>query len=127
MYFNRGSLPWQGLRATHKKEKYEKIMEKKMSVSLENLCKNYPAEFVNYLNYSRSLRFEDKPDYPYLRRNLRDLSIQLNLQYDGLFDWTVLNYQTNMTSLSPQQAQASGAAPPPAPIAEEVGDNNQWE
>jgi casein kinase 1 len=125
MYFNRGSLPWQGLRATHKKEKYEKIMEKKMSVSLENLCKNYPAEFVNYLNYSRSLRFEDKPDYPYLRRNLRDLSIQLNLQYDGLFDWTVLNYQTNMTSLSPQQAQASGAAPPPAPIAEEVGDNNQ--
>ncbi|VDK62340.1 unnamed protein product [Onchocerca ochengi] len=35
MYFNRGSLPWQGLKAVTKKQKYEKICEKKMSTSIE--------------------------------------------------------------------------------------------
>ena len=39
MYFNRGSLPWQGLKAATKKQKYEKISEKKMSTPVESLCK----------------------------------------------------------------------------------------
>lgn len=96
MYFNRGSLPWQGLRAANKKDKYEKIMEKKMGTPLEVLCKGFPGEFVSYMNYTRSLRFEDKPDYPYLRRTLKDLFFREGYHYDGVFDWTVLNYQANM-------------------------------
>lgn len=43
MYFNRGSLPWQGLKATTKKDKYDKIMEKKMSTPIEVLCKQFPC------------------------------------------------------------------------------------
>ena len=43
MYFNRGCLPWQGLKANSKKEKYEKIMEKKMSTPIEILCKHFPC------------------------------------------------------------------------------------
>lgn len=39
MYFNRGSLPWQGLKAATKKQKYERISEKKMSSPIEVLCK----------------------------------------------------------------------------------------
>jgi len=92
MYFNRGSLPWQGLKATGKKEKYEKIMEKKMSTPVEVLCKHFPCEFVTYLNYCRSLRFEDRPDYAYLRRLLKDLFFRENFQFDFVFDWTILNY-----------------------------------
>src|SRR5271155_2225110 len=53
MYFNRGSLPWQGLKAATKKQKYEKISEKKMATPVELLCKGYPAEFGMYLNYCR--------------------------------------------------------------------------
>mmetsp|Transcript_130986 Transcript_130986/g.231492 ORF Transcript_130986/g.231492 Transcript_130986/m.231492 type:complete len:316 (-) Transcript_130986:207-1154(-) len=94
MYFNRGSLPWQGLKANGKKEKYEKIMEKKMSTPIEVLCKHFPSEFVTYLNYCRSLRFEDRPDYAYLRRLLKDLFLREGYQYDFVFDWTILNYKS---------------------------------
>lgn len=44
MYFNRGCLPWQGLKACSKKDKYDKIMEKKMATPVEMLCKHFPCE-----------------------------------------------------------------------------------
>jgi serine/threonine protein kinase len=43
MYFNLGSLPWQGLKAATKKQKYEKISEKKLSTPVEVLCRGYPG------------------------------------------------------------------------------------
>jgi serine/threonine protein kinase len=43
MYFLRGSLPWQGLKAATKKQKYEKISEKKMSTPIE-VCNTYLAQ-----------------------------------------------------------------------------------
>jgi len=105
MYFNRGTLPWQGLKANAKKEKYEKIMEKKMSTPIEVLCKNFPGEFVTYLNYCRSLRFEDRPDYAYLRRLLKDLFFRESYQYDFIFDWTILNYQSKNEKESTRNSQ----------------------
>ncbi|KAE8686104.1 Casein kinase I isoform delta [Hibiscus syriacus] len=92
MYFLRGSLPWQGLRAGTKKQKYDKISEKKVSTPVEVLCKSYPSEFVSYFYYCRSLRFEDKPDYSYLKRLFLDLFIREGYQFDYVFDWTVLKY-----------------------------------
>lgn len=92
MYFLRGSLPWQGLKAGTKKQKYDKISEKKMLTPIEVLCKSYPAEFTSYFHYCRSLRFEDKPDYSYLKRLFRDLFIREGYQFDYVFDWTILKY-----------------------------------
>ncbi|XVF81013.1 hypothetical protein PTKIN_Ptkin15bG0122200 [Pterospermum kingtungense] len=92
MYFLRGSLPWQGLKAGTKKQKYDKISEKKVSTPIEVLCKSYPSEFVSYFHYCRSLRFEDKPDYSYLKRLFRDLFIREGYQFDYVFDWTILKY-----------------------------------
>jgi casein kinase 1 epsilon len=92
MYFLRGSLPWQGLKAGTKKQKYDKISEKKMLTPVEVLCKSYPSEFISYFHYCRSLRFEDKPDYSYLKRLFRDLFIREGYQFDYVFDWTILKY-----------------------------------
>ncbi|XP_019165298.1 PREDICTED: casein kinase 1-like protein 11 [Ipomoea nil] len=92
MYFLRGSLPWQGLKAGTKKQKYDKISEKKMLTPIEVLCKSYPSEFISYFHYCRSLRFEDRPDYSYLKRLFRDLFIREGYQFDYVFDWTILKY-----------------------------------
>ncbi|XP_011798396.1 PREDICTED: casein kinase I isoform alpha-like [Colobus angolensis palliatus] len=109
MYFNRTSLPWQGLKAITKKQKYEKISEKKMSTPVEVLCKGFPAEFAMYLNYCRGLRFEEVPDYMYLRQLFRILFRTLNHQYDYTFDWTMLKQKAAQQAASSsgqgQQAQ----------------------
>ncbi|CAG8599873.1 41737_t:CDS:2 [Gigaspora margarita] len=93
MYFCRGSLPWQGLKAATKKQKYDRIMEKKMTTPTELLCRTFPNEFAIYLNYTRSLRFDDKPDYSYLRKLFRDLFVREGFQYDYVFDWTIFKYE----------------------------------
>lgn len=114
MYFNRGSLPWQGLRANEKRAKYENIMETKMSTPIEVLCKHFPHPFVTYLNYSRSLRFEDRPDYAYLRRLLKDLFFHEFYQYDFIFDWTILNFSQTKSVGPSDTARADDTRRDPA-------------
>uniref|UniRef100_A0A671N9F6 non-specific serine/threonine protein kinase n=1 Tax=Sinocyclocheilus anshuiensis TaxID=1608454 RepID=A0A671N9F6_9TELE len=92
MYFNLGSLPWQGLKAATKRQKYERISEKKMSTPIEVLCKGYPSEFSTYMNFCRSLRFDDKPDYSYLRQLFRNLFHRQGFSYDYVFDWNMLKF-----------------------------------
>ena len=108
MYFLRGSLPWQGLKAATKKQKYEKISEKKMSTPIEVLCKGFPPEFVTYFQLCRSLRFEDKPDYSYVRKLFRDLFIREGYQYDYVFDWTILKYQQTQALTRPSAGPSGG-------------------
>lgn len=98
VYFTRGQLPWQGLQAKSKEEKYHKIMESKRSTSVENLCKHCPAVFASYLNYCRALRFEDRPDYAYLRRLFKDLFMREGFANDGLFDWSHSSGQTGTSA-----------------------------
>ena len=90
MYFNRASLPWQGLSGVTKKQKLDKIREKKLSTPVEALCRGFPAEFGMYLDYCRGLRFEEMPDYRYLRLLFRRLLYNLRHQYDYVFDWALV-------------------------------------
>ena len=61
------------IESRYKRQKYDRIMEKKMTTPNNILCKGLPSEFLEYMNYVKTLRFDDKPDYPYLRKLFRDL------------------------------------------------------
>ena len=114
MYFLRGSLPWQGLKAATKKQKYDRIMEKKMTTPTDLLCRGFPNEFGIFLNYCRALRFDDKPDYSYLRKLFRDLFIREGYQYDYVFDWSI-----TQSRAAPQEEQRPSASKPTRKPAEE--------
>ncbi|KAJ3144723.1 serine/threonine protein kinase, partial [Irineochytrium annulatum] len=67
LYFLRGSLPWQGLKGGTKEQKYARICERKITVHARDLAEGFPREFALFLNYARSLRFVEQPDYAYAR------------------------------------------------------------
>lgn len=87
MYFLRGGLPWQGLKAATNKQKYEKIGEKKQTTVIKDLCEGFPEEFSKYLTYVRNLGFEDTPDYDYLRDLFTQALHSVGEVEDGEYDW----------------------------------------
>ncbi|XP_078049120.1 casein kinase I gish isoform X2 [Augochlora pura] len=88
MYFLRGSLPWQGLKADTLKERYQKIGETKRNTPIEVLCDGHPEEMAKYLRYVRRLDFFETPDYEYLRNLFKELFQKRGFLDDGEFDWT---------------------------------------
>lgn len=87
MYFLRGSLPWQGLKAATNKQKYEKIGEKKQLTTVRELCDTHPEEFGTYLTYARKLGFADNPDYDYLRGLMLKVIKRTGETHDEFYDW----------------------------------------
>ena len=63
-----------------------------------------------YLNYCRGLRFEEAPDYMYLRQLFRILFRTLNYQYDYVFDWTMLKQKAAGASSGAHPSQALATA-----------------
>ncbi|XP_029430477.1 casein kinase I isoform X1 [Rhinatrema bivittatum] len=87
MYFLRGSLPWQGLKADTLKERYQKIGDTKRNTPVEVLCENFPEEMATYLRYVRRLDFFEKPDYDYLRTLFTELFERKGYTFDYAYDW----------------------------------------
>lgn len=83
LYFLKGSLPWQGLAGKNKNDKYDRIKEKKIQTTIEQLTRNCPEEFSKYLQYCRNLNFEERPDYNYLRGLYRGLMERSGYTNDG--------------------------------------------
>ena len=95
LYFLRVSLPWQRLHVNKGEDRYKKILQKKKGTSAEDLCKGFPNEFVEYINYTRNLEFEADPDYKFLRGLLTTVLEKQNSQFDFYYDW--LTEKPNIT------------------------------
>ena len=89
LYFLRGSLPWQGLKVKTKEARYQKILEKKKETTSEELCKNFPEEFQEYVTYTRNLGYTDDPDYDMLKGLFSSLLCdKMGENFDFIYDWT---------------------------------------
>ncbi len=113
IYFLKGSLPWQGLKAKNAQKKYRMILEKKQQVSIAQLCQGCPSQFAEFLAYTRSLKFDAKPDIPYLRKLFRDMYHAQGCANMGkLWDWDNLDadYSTLPDTGAPLLQLGSGGA-----------------
>ncbi|XP_053150184.1 casein kinase I isoform X3 [Hemicordylus capensis] len=107
MYFLRGSLPWQGLKADTLKERYQKIGDTKRATPIEALCENFPEEMITYLRYVRRLDFFEKPDYDYLRKLFTDLFDRKGYMFDYEYDWIGKQLPTPVGSIHSDPAISS--------------------
>ena len=96
IYLLKGSLPWQGLKAANRKERYEKISEKKISTPVDVLCNGIPPEFATFLLQVRRLDFTDKPDYALYKQMFRDLLLREGYTFDYQYDWIGKNIQNSL-------------------------------
>ncbi|XP_037229245.1 casein kinase I isoform X2 [Falco biarmicus] len=107
MYFLRGSLPWQGLKADTLKERYQKIGDTKRATPIEVLCENFPEEMATYLHYVRRLDFFEEPDYDYLRKLFTDLLDRKGYMFDYEYDWIGKQLPTPVGSIHSDPALSS--------------------
>jgi serine/threonine protein kinase len=91
IYFAKGSLPWQGIAGKTKAEKYQKIAQSKATISAEILTRGMPNEFMSYFQYCKKLKFEETPDYDYLRKLFSGLFTKSGYVTDGKFDWNLMD------------------------------------
>ena len=86
IYLFRGKLPWEGIKNKDKKEKYRLILEKKESISDEELCKQLPREFLVYFKYVRNMDFDEIPPYKAFIKMFKRLFDSKNFKNSRL-DW----------------------------------------
>ena len=87
IYFLNGHLPWERIKNKNKQERYKLILNMKRKMSEENLVgdKNN-IEFIEFVKYCRKLKFEEKPDYDYLRGLMINCINKNNKSIDNFYN-----------------------------------------
>ena len=85
IYFLKGSLPWQGIKKKKGNNHIEVIGDIKICTSIDNLCSDIPSCFKDYILYCRQLKFDEDPDYNYLKNLFITTSNKLNIKPE--FEW----------------------------------------
>ena len=90
-------LPWLFLEhlGLDKNTLIQTFYKLKNSVTPEELCKDLPKEFSEFLKYVRNLDFEQTPDYNYIRGLLISVLSRNEQKNDLLFSWITNQNQNN--------------------------------
>ena len=112
VYFLKGHLPWMNLHANTKEEKHKLIILKKKKTSFQKLCQGLPFEFEQYLIYVRNLKYEEDPNYNFLKtlfkrvasRNHYENGYEWNINYNDRFSENHISKKEIETSLLDQKS-----------------------
>ena len=73
IYFIKGYLPWDCIDIKNSEDKIKKILEMKKNISDDLLIEGLPNDVKLFISYTKRLKFEEEPDYNYLKNILKNL------------------------------------------------------
>lgn len=83
LYLLHGDLPWQGLKAK-KEEKNKLIGDIKSNIKLWDFYSDtIPGEIILFIEYCKTLQYDEEPDYLYLKNILNNLFLHKGFKYDN--------------------------------------------
>ena len=98
IFFMKKKLPWQGIRGNSYKECYHKLFLMKKHMDLEILCRGLPKEVLEYMKYAKNLKFEQEPDYKYLKNLFHIILNKNKTSFDKyILSWCKKNNNTTTT------------------------------
>ena len=89
IHLAKNNLPWLKLDKLKLKSFIlnQEVLKMKKSITIQELCKDLPDEFAEYLKYSKELKFEQEPNYNYLKNLFMSILNRNHQKMDFLFFW----------------------------------------
>jgi casein kinase 1/casein kinase 1 epsilon len=87
LYFFKKNLPWMNVKGKNEKEKLKKILDIKINSKLSDICQGIPKEIELIIQYSRDLKFDEKPNYDLIQRLIKGIGEKNGFTFDYMFDW----------------------------------------
>ena len=110
IYFMRKKLPWQLINIENEMDRYIAIYRMKKNIKPEELCRFLPDEMAEYMRYVQNLKFEDNPDYKYLKGLFKSILIKMDKNYDKLlFSWIKVTDIPNLKKPVNPSSRRSGS------------------
>lgn len=96
-------LPWQGFRYKDESVAMKHVQDMKVGQPFTDLLSRSPACFTSYFDHCRSLGFDEKPNYTFLRDVLRREMRVRGWEYDWKYDWVCPDEAPRGTVYPPEQ------------------------
>jgi casein kinase 1 len=92
LYFLKSKLPWQGIKAANICEKFRSIRNAKAKIPPQMLCAGLPPEFEKWITYVRGMKFEQAPDYSFLKGLIKSMMTENKFIMDYMYDWKIKGF-----------------------------------
>ena len=110
VYLFKRKLPWKYDFNILNKTKYFETVNLKDTDGNGELFKEIPSEFIEFIKYTKNLKFEQDPDYSYLRSLFIKILNNKNLNYRNLpFSW--INSKNDKLSCFPKNNSVRKSSP----------------